>query len=161
MNALTATTVATAAACGVMAGVFHTFSTFVMKGLDDVPGHQAVQAMQGFNRHAPRAVALPLFGAAAGSAVLGLPALGRLGDADARWQAAGALLYLTAFGLTVAYHVPRNNALDGVPLDAGGPGDGTRLATAWAAYAPGWRRWNHVRTATSTGAAIAFVLSLT
>lgn len=155
---LVATTVATATACGVMSGVFHTFSTFVLRGLDDLAAPEAVRAMQGFNRHAPRALAVPLLGAAVGSAVLGARSLGRLGDTDARWQATGAALYLAAFGLTALYHVPRNNALDRLPT---APGEEANLAAAWAAYAPGWRRWNHVRTAASVGATVAFVASLT
>ena len=57
--------------------------------------------------------------------------------------------------LTVAYHVPRNDALalvDASSVDA---------AEIWRRYATGWTAWNHVRTFTSLASAVLFIVALT
>jgi uncharacterized membrane protein len=66
----------------------------------------------------------------------------------------GSVPYLVGIGLTVAYHVPRNDALarfDPAAADAG---------AAWVRYARNWTAWNHARTLTSLAAAAAFALAL-
>lgn len=64
-------------------------------------------------------------------------------------------MYLVGtIGLTIAYHVPRNNALAAVA-----PQDG-EAAGRWAWYVAEWTRWNHLRTATSLAAAVILTLAL-
>ena len=54
----------------------------------------------------------------------------------------GGELYLVGtILLTIAYHVPRNDALAEI---APGGGD---AAVHWDRYLSDWTRWNHVRTA--------------
>ena len=51
--------------CGVVAGVFFTFSAFVMRALDRLPAPQAIAAMQAINAAAPTpAFMMVLFGTA-------------------------------------------------------------------------------------------------
>jgi uncharacterized membrane protein len=68
----------------------------------------------------------------------------------------GSALYLFgSFGLTMVANVPRNDALAG--LDPVSP----EAAAYWPVYVREWTMWNHVRTAASAGAAVAYVLALT
>jgi uncharacterized membrane protein len=62
-------------------------------------------------------------------------------------------LYVAGIVLTVAYHVPRNDAL--ALLDPAEP----RSAEAWSRYLHNWTAWNHVRTVTSIGGAVALLVS--
>jgi uncharacterized membrane protein len=68
---------------------------------------------------------------------------------------AGAALYLAGpVGLTMTYHVPRNNALATVtPTDQG-------AEAHWRRYASDWTRWNHVRVAAGVAAAAALTAAL-
>lgn len=72
-------------------------------------------------------------------------------EQDALWLLAGAFLYLVGtFGVTMAFNVPRNDALAG--LD---PGD-AEAATAWTRYVREWTVWNHVRTVAALAASACF-----
>jgi uncharacterized membrane protein len=153
---LRALTLATAVGAGAAGGVFFAFSTFVMDGLARLPAAQAVAAMQQVNVTAVRPAFMTLlFGTAAGSAVLGVQGVRSLGDRTSALLAAGGALYLIGVvGLTIAYHVPRNDAL--AALDPSAPG----TAQAWSTYLTEWTRANHVRTACGIAAAAAFTLAL-
>jgi len=142
-------TFATALACGLVAGVFFAFSTFVMKALERQPGTQGLTAMQEINRTVLNPLfMLALMGAAAACLALGVVAVVRWGQRSSPWLLAGSLCYLIGtFGLTSAYHVPLNDRLDGVA-----PGAADALAR-WTAYAHDWTAWNHVRTAAALLAA--------
>lgn len=150
-------TVAGAAGSGLLAGLFFAYSSFTMQGLRRLPPTVGLQAMQSVNRaaNASPALVLVLLGTAAVCAVLAVTALADLGQAASRWQLAGSLLYLVgALGLTVGYHVPRNDALGEVdPTSAG-------AAAAWERYAAAWATWNHVRTVTSLAALVCLALAL-
>ena len=50
---LSLATLGTALGCGLVAGAFFVFSTFVMKALGSLPPSQAVRAMQAINVAAP------------------------------------------------------------------------------------------------------------
>lgn len=74
------------------------------------------------------------------------------GEASAARILAGGALYLAGVILpTIAYHVPRNEALDRVrPGDAG-------ASSLWAGYVAGWTAWNHLRAVAGLAAAAALV----
>jgi uncharacterized membrane protein len=154
-NLVRTLTITTAIGAGIAGGVFFAFSTFVMKGLDDLPASRAIAAMQTINREAPNPVfMLVLFGTAVlaiGLAVLGLV---RWGEPGSAWFVLGAAVYLVGIVLTAAYHVPRNDALDLVDPNAAGAVD------TWHTYLVGWNLLNHVRTLSGIGAAVAFTLAL-
>jgi len=133
-----------AAALGsaVLAGVFGTFSGFVMRALGDLPPATGATAMQAVNVTALRP---PLMTALFGTAALGIAAavavlVDRPGALALALVVAGAAVYLTgAIVVTAAANVPLNEQLaQAVP---GGPG----ADTVWASYLQVWTRWNTVR----------------
>jgi len=155
VDLLDALTLLAALGCGLIAGVFLAFSSFVMRALGRQPPAAAVAAMQAINVTVVNPLFLGSFlGAALVSAVLAVLAL-------ADWQPgsplllAGGLLYLLGCILvTLACNVPRNNRLAAVAADdAAAP-------TVWRHYLAEWTAWNHVRTLASFAAAAAFTLAL-
>lgn len=153
---LYALTLAAALGCGLNAGIFFAFSTFVMQGLKRAGPTAGIRAMQGIN---VTAVTPPfmmvLFGSAGLSMALALWALVAWPGAAGDWLLAGAALNLPgAIGVTIAANVPRNNAL------AKADPDGTAGAALWAIYLRQWTGWNHLRTAACLGAAGCFTIGL-
>lgn len=138
---------------GLTAGVFLAFSSFVMTGLGRAPAAVGVRAMQEINRAAPNPVFMAtLFGTALLAAALAVAAIAT--GSPSRWLVvAGALAYLVCLGLTVAYHVPRNDALD--VLDPTAPG----AVEAWRTYLIDWTRLNHVRTVSAAAGCLLLLLS--
>ncbi|MBD8869117.1 anthrone oxygenase family protein [Nocardioides donggukensis] len=143
-----------AVGAAVVGGVLYAFSAFGMPGLRNAEPRVGMAAMQEMNRMAPRApLVVPLMLTAALSAGLAVAAV--LGRVDDRWWVlAGCLLYLAAFAITVAFHVPRNEALDRV--DVHGPD----AVEAWHQYAGAWVRWNHVRSAAAIAGSASLVVAL-
>ena len=96
-----------------------------------------------------------LFGTAAASVALGGWALVDRNDPAGPWLLAGSACYLLGtIGLTIAYHVPRNNALAALRPQL------AEAAGRWARYVAEWTRWNHLRAAASLAAALLFTLAL-
>ncbi len=62
---------------------------------------------------------------------------------------------LGPIGLTMGYHVPRNNALAAVDPES------IEGAQLWSRYQAEWTRWNHVRVAAGLAAAALLTISLT
>ena len=93
-----------------------------------------------------------LFGTAAAWVALAVWALADWDDSFGPYLLGASALYLVGtIGLTIIYHVPRNDALAAVePKRADAAG-------RWARYVAEWTRWNHVRA----GAALAAAASLT
>ncbi len=146
---------ATAVGAAVAGGALLAFSTFVMRALRRLPDAEGLRAMQEIDRAAPQPVfMLVLFGTAVACVVLGISAATRLDGSDARWQLAGSLVYLAGTLVTIGWHIPRNDALDRV--DPSSPGAGA----TWRRHAASWTAWNHVRTATSVGAAVLLALAV-
>jgi uncharacterized membrane protein len=141
-----------AVSAAAMGGVFFAFSTFVMRALGRLPPAQGMAAMQQINRAAPTPwFMVPLFGTAA----LGVGvAVGAAGEPGAGLAAAGAAVYLAGVVLTVAYHVPRNEALD--RRDAASPDS----EPVWSTYLRSWTAANHLRTLTCLAAAAAWAVAL-
>jgi uncharacterized membrane protein len=67
----------------------------------------------------------------------------------------GRALYPGTIGLTMAYHVPRNNA-----LEAADPSSAD-AAELWRRYLVEWTRWNHARVAAGLAAAALLTVVLT
>ncbi|MFI6853632.1 DUF1772 domain-containing protein [Streptomyces sp. NPDC050416] len=142
---------------GLVAGVFCAFSTFVMRGLATLPPAQGVAAMNAIN---VAAVTPPFMAAFLGSAVLcaviAVVTFVLWPDEGTGELLVGSALYLFgSFGVTVVANVPRNDAL--LKLAPGTP----EAAAYWPVYVREWTMWNHVRTAASASAAVAYVLALT
>ena len=153
---LFALTLVTALGCGLNAGVFFAFSSFVMKALARLQPAQGVVAMQAINV----AVVTPafmaaLFGTAVACGVLAVWALFAWDERFAPYLLVGSLLYLVGTILpTIAYHVPRNDALARVEPHS------ADAESHWARYLSGWTAWNHVRAAAAMAAAATLTIAL-
>lgn len=145
-----------AVGCGLMAGVYFAFSTFIMTALARIDQAHGIAAMNAINSTILGSLFLPVFFgttlASAALAVLALARLARLGDPGAAAMLVGGLVYVAGmFVCTMIFNVPLNKALAGV--DAAGA-DG---AITWAHYLRNWTLWNHVRTIASIVAAALFI----
>jgi uncharacterized membrane protein len=153
---LFALTLLGALGCGLVAGVFFAFSAFVMKALGRLPAEQGVAAMQAINVAAVTpAFMAALFGTAAACSALAVSALFAWDEYFAPYLLVGSALYLVGtILLTVAYHVPRNEALARVEPHGAGAG------RHWTRYLSGWTAWNHVRAAGALAAAATLTIAL-
>ena len=142
--------------CGLIAGVFFAFSTFVMKALARLAAAEGIRAMQSINVVVVRSWFMAVFiGTAVICAPLLIYSLFRLDKPAGIFLLVGSLLYLLgSFMVTIVFNVPRNEALARVaPTDSAS-------ASLWPGYVAGWTAWNHVRTAASLAAATWFSIAL-
>jgi uncharacterized membrane protein len=135
-------TLVSALGCGLVAGVFFAFSTFVMSALGRLPAAQGIAAMNAINVTVITPLfMLALFGTALTSLAAGVTVLLDWDSAYGPYVLVAAGLYLLGVvALTKRYHVPRNDAL--ARVDGGDP-DAQAL---WSRYLSEWTRANHVRT---------------
>lgn len=149
-------TVAAIVLSGTMAGLFFVFSTSVMSGMKLLPEKEGMHAMIIFNRTILNPLFLTLFvGSAAAGVISLLGVLTGRGEPATIPAVVGNLAYLLGgFGLTIGYHVPRNNRLDA--LSADNPED----RRYWPQYQREWNRMNYVRAAFSALAASLLAISL-
>jgi uncharacterized membrane protein len=138
--------------CGLMAGLYFAFSTFVMNALANLGAAAGAAAMNSINASILRSLFMPLFMLTSVGSLL-LAALGAL-----NWQRPGAWLWVAGgityfagmFLVTLIFNVPLNNR-----LAANGPVD-----EVWRQYLVSWTRWNHVRTLSSLAATALFIAAL-
>lgn len=148
-------TLAAALGCGLIAGVFFAFSSFVMKALARRPPGEGIAAMQSINVVVLRSWFMAVF---LGTAVVCFATLVCSllwwKEPGALYLLTGSLLYLVgSFLVTILFNVPRNEALAAVaPADPNG-------ANLWARYVAAWTAWNHVRTVASLAAMVAFTIA--
>ena len=149
-------TLLAALGCAMMAGVFFAFSAFVMKALARLPAEQGVAAMQAINVAAVTfAFMAALFGTAAACGALAVWALFAWDERFAPYLLVGSALYLIGtILLTIAYHVPRNEALARVEPHS------AEAESHWKRYRSGWTAWNHLRAATALAAAATLTIAL-
>ncbi len=155
-NIMSVTGFATVAAvgAGLAGGVFFAFSSFVMPALRRLPSEQGIGAMQSINKQAPTPVFMTLLlGTAAVSAGLGIHAILNRDEPRAAWLATGSATYLASIAITAAFHIPRNNMLDGLKPD------GADSQRYWATYVSQWTAGNHFRTVTCAAAAVLFTIA--
>ena len=153
---LTPLIVAATLGSALMAGTFFAFSNFIMAALGSTTAPYGIEAMQRINR----TVLNPGFlGSFMGTALLGVALIAL---AVWRWQQPGSGYLITAsafyvvgtFGVTAAFNVPLNDALEAV--EAGSD----KAAELWNHYLSRWTFWNHVRTVAAMIATALFALAL-
>ncbi len=151
-----ALTLIAALGCGLVAGVFLAFSSFVMKALARLPVSEGITAMQSINIVVINSWFMVAFMGTAAACVLALIyALFRLQEPGAVYLLVGSVLYMAgSFMVTIVFNVPRNNALTSVA--AGDPSS----ASHWSGYVRSWTAWNHVRTVAALAAAASFSVAL-
>ncbi len=134
-------------AMGWMAGTFALYSHTIMPGLNKVDARTFVLAFQALDR----AIINPWFlgggflGAMAFTLVAGLAHLGR---SAFPWIVCALGLYGVAFVITIAVHLPLNDALKAVNPDR--VADFAMVRAAF--HAPRWAAWNLVRSIATTSA---------
>lgn len=141
----------------LVAGVFQSFSDFVMRSLTAARTVSGIDAMQMINRKVYRSVFLVLLLGLAPALPLmswfladdlSLPAL--------IWTIAGSAVYgVFVFLVTLAGNVPMNERLDRMTTDS------AEAAAYWTVYRRVWTRWNHVRTIGSAIAAACLTIAAT
>jgi len=126
----------------LMAGTFFAFSNFVMPALAKLSAEQGITAMQSINRLVINPMFLVVFmGTMVIALLLGLAAIPTWRGTSSALIMAGSLCYLVGtFGVTMAFNVPLNNALDAIAATSP---EGAQL---WQRYLTDWVFWNSVRT---------------
>ena len=142
--------------CGLVAGVFFAFSTFVMLALARLQPPQGIAAMQSINITAINPLFMTtIFGTAAACIYLAISSLLKWNQPGAVYLLVGSLLYLVGtVGVTIAFNVPLNDVLAIVDPNS------TEGANLWARYLTDWTMWNHVRTVAAIAAAALFTIAL-
>jgi uncharacterized membrane protein len=142
--------------CGLVAGVFFAFSTFVMPALTRLQPSQGIAAMQSMIITAINPLfMLAIFGTAVACGWLAISSLLKWQQPGSVYWLVGSLLYLVgAVLVTGMFNVPLNDALAIVDPDSP---DGVKL---WSNYLTHWTNWNHVRTVAALAAAALFTLAL-
>jgi uncharacterized membrane protein len=139
----------------IMGGVFFAFSSFVMGALGRLPPAQGIAAMQSMNIVVINPAFMTVFlGTGAASVAVAVTALS-LPDPARAYLLGGALAYLAGvIGVTMAFNVPLNNA-----VDAADPASG-EAARFWSHYSRQWTAWNHVRTIAGIAAGALMAMAL-
>jgi uncharacterized membrane protein len=154
---LYAATLATALGCGLVAGVFFAFSSFVMPALKRLEPAHGIAAMQSINKLAVApAFMAALFGTA--TACLGLAVWAAIswGERPAALVLAGGGLYIVGVvGVTIARNVPLNERLAKLH-----PQEDADATVRWDEYVAKWSAWNHARTAAALAAAATLTMAL-
>ncbi len=153
---LDAATVVTALGCGLIAGVFFAFSSFVMPALKRLPTEGGIAAMQSINVLAVTPVFMTaLFGTSAACVgLVGWAAIFWDGLAAALVFAGGALYLVGTIRVKIACNVSLNNGLAKLhPQDADAAG-------RWDDFLTKWTAWNHLRTVAALAAATALTVAL-
>jgi uncharacterized membrane protein len=141
--------------CGMMAGLYFAFSTFIMASFARIAPASGMTAMNAINVEIVRSLFMPVFlGTTLASAILIVLAFFRWGEPGVSAMFAGALIYvLGMFAVTMIFNVPLNDA-----LAAADPSSGAG-ASLWARYLTDWTWWNHVRTLASLASAVLFTIA--
>lgn len=155
-SALYAATLVTALGCGLIAGVFFAFSSFVMAALRRLPTAEGVAAMQSINRFAVTpAVMTALFGTGAACLLLGVWTVITSDWLTTVLVLPGSALYLAGtIGVTIVCNVPLNDALAKLSPRS------VEATGRWQQFLTRWTLWNHVRTVAALAAAGVLTIAL-
>lgn len=145
-----------AISCGLLAGVYFAFSTFIMTALGRIEQVRGVSAMNSINSTILESLFMPFFfGTTVASLAIAIIGISRRGQPGAAAMLGGGLIFIAGMFLcTVLFNVPLNNALAAVD-----PASGT-ATSVWARYLKHWTLWNHVRTISSTAACALYIAAI-
>ena len=145
-----------AVSCGLLAGIYFAFSTFVMQALASIDRAAGVAAMNAINRVIQQSAFMPLFlGSSLACLALAIIAVMRWNAPGSGAMLAGGLIYFIGmFVVTMVFNVPLNNA-----LATANPGNAADAAI-WTDYLSRWTNWNHVRTVASSAALVLFIVAI-
>jgi uncharacterized membrane protein len=142
--------------CGLIAGVFFAFSSFVMNALAQLQPTQGIAAMQLINITVINPLFMAAFlGTATACIFLAVSSVLRWHEPGAAYLLIGSLLYLIGtVGVTIVCNVPLNEALARVEPDS------NEGASLWVSYLANWTAWNHVRTIAALAATAMLTIAL-
>jgi len=142
-------------ASALVAGVFQSFSDFVMQGLLRAQPAGGIDAMQQLNRTVFRSIFLAMFLALVPvSLAFAIYAWISLDGLSSQLIIAAAVIYLPlVFIVTAAGNVPMNEKLDKLPPTS------AEAAAYWQSYGRVWTRWNTIRTIGSIAAAGCYLIA--
>jgi uncharacterized membrane protein len=142
--------------CGLLAGLYFAFSTFIMTALGRIGQVSGIMAMNAINAVIVQSLFMPLFlGTTLASLLLAIVGVVRWSEPGATAMLAGGALYVIGmFVCTAVIHVPMNNALAAVDPAS------VEAASLWTRYLTDWTLWNHVRTVSSTAACALFIWAI-
>lgn len=147
-----------AVAAGLTAGVFFLYANAIVPGLRRVDDRTFVAAFQAIDR----AIINPLFlgGCFVGTLVLTVAAavthLGAAQRGALAWIVAAGALHVAVMAITVAVHVPRNDA-----LKAAGDPDAIEAGSVRRTFDERrWARWNLVRVVLAIATAVSLSAAL-
>jgi len=148
-------TLLSALGCGLIAGAFFAFSTFVMKALGNLPSAQGIAAMQSINVVVINPWFMTAFlGTGLVCVIVFIASLLRWQNPVTPYLLAGSVLYLVGTVLvTMVFNVPRNDALAAVAPST------PEAVTLWASYLSTWTAWNHVRAIAALAASALFIVA--
>jgi uncharacterized membrane protein len=155
MNTFSILKVVAILGCGLIAGVFFAFSTFVINALAQRPAAEGIAAMQSINITVINPWFMGVFlGTGLICEVFILAVLLKWQSLGISYLLSASLLYLIGtIGVTIRFNVPLNEALAlAEPASSEG-------ATLWAKYLTNWTFWNHVRTIAALAAAALFTIA--
>jgi uncharacterized membrane protein len=143
--------------CGLIAGVYFAFSTFIMTSFARIAPDAGIAAMNAINIDIVKSVFMPLFfGTTLAAAILAGLALFRWSGPGSRAVLAGGVIYVIGMlGVTLIFNVPLNDGLAAVDPSSG------EGASFWARYIRDWTFWNHARLIASMVASVLFIVGLT
>lgn len=142
--------------CGLLAGLYFSFSAFINSALGRIETLAGIAAMNSINVVIVRSPFMPLFlGSSLAALILAGIALFQWHQPGSVAIFAGGVIYVVGmFVCTMVLNVPLNNALLAVdPASANG-------ADVWARFLREWTFWNHVRTIASTVAMVLFIYAI-
>ena len=139
----------------LVAGVFLSFSDFVMRGLVQAPSGSGAAGMIGLNRTVYRSVFMVLLmGLVPASIALAILAVWQLEGVAMAFVLGGSGAYLFGvLAVTGLGNVPMNQRLDALSKEGNG------MTAYWAQYAGRWTRLNHIRTASSICTAVSWLIA--
>lgn len=149
-------TLVTALGCGLIAGVFFAFSSFVMRALARLPVPEGIAAMQSINIVVLNPLFLGVFvGTTAACGLVAVLALFQWHNPASVYRVIGGALYVIGtFMVTGVCNVPLNDKLGAVKPSH------PDAALVWANYLSQWTMWNHVRTVMALAAATSLTIAL-
>lgn len=143
----------TALGSGLMAGVYFSFSGFIMKSFGNIESAHSVAAMNSINKTILHSWFMPLFfGTSIVSVILAIVSTIHWNETGSGpGLMAGTVYFVGMFVCTVVFNVPLNNLLASVEPDS------NNSQQVWSHYLKTWTKWNHLRAVSSV---VTCVLSI-
>ena len=148
--------IALAMATALVAGVFLTFSDFVMKSLFASQPAAGTEAMQIINRKVYHSIFMVLLiGMIPVSAAIVLYAYIYVEGLVSTYLIVGGLLYFFGvFVVSMVGNIPMNQRLEALPQG------GVAAQAYWPDYVKGWVWWNHIRWVSALGTSVCYMISV-